>query len=533
MKKIILEEVDRIREIMGFRSLITEGIGDEILGAIGKLTSDTKGRQLVDEFVTTLRQADGVSKYLDDAGKPIESWFELSRIAGRTPGKTVDDIIPNFTDDLIEYFLFKSTPENAQMFRKAATDAVFPSALLDDFPSWKSGAMTPQSAKEFTDDMKAIADGIEDPYIKNAVENTGIMKQIRGTASRDADTLLPNNPAQLSQEVSSLKQNSLKKDYQYTERDWEILNMAKNSGELSKEEFEKIGSRRVPKFGEMSNLYNSYRQAAKKGGKNSPKTFEEYLIKELEYKLPSKLTQINLALIKKIAMPLETLLGGNTVMTKTRAAIWLAGFGLGGPAGAIILDLANAAYGTMVKGADKTEDLNYAVNAPLAWEEYWKQDDPQKSLDGGETNDNVYAQPDGYNIKFADTPPKIKIISSDQNIVKIIGDKISLGGKMYDTVYFRMAFEVGGKGESSMIGNVSVIEPFEASPANAGAGTQQQQQQQQTQQQTFAKWIKETMDYDPSDYKITSGSDADGTVTIDVDGTEYTANLIDNKWQWN
>jgi hypothetical protein len=530
MKKVILEEVDRIREIMGFIPLITEGIGDEAIGVIGGLIRSDND-VLINNFVKSLKKSDG-SLYLDNTGKQIDSWGELTRYADLTK-QQVDDLVPGFTDDLFDYFL-KGTEEQQKAFRRAAVDNYFNEAMKYDFNLWDDMKMSINDSEVFRQDMLAIIDDIQNPKIKQAVEESGFGKKLRGLEPRKGELSSPGGSLDL--EIAKLKKNSNKPDYVYTEKDWKNIRNAFNSGILERKEYEALVSKKLPKFGEMWKLYDKFRVAAKSGKKNAPKTFEEYLLKELEYKIPSKLSQTNVKILKKIAMPFEAVfLGNNSAMSATKGALILGGLGLGGPAGEIILDLANVVYGMLVKGADKTEDLDYTVNAPLAWEEYWKSDNPQKSLDGGETNDNIYAKPDGYNVKFATETPKIKIISADENIVRIVGDKISLGGKLYDTVYFRMAAEVGGKGESSMLGNVSVIEPFEASPANAGAGTQQQQQQQQqqTQQQTFAKWIKETMDYDPSDYKITSGSDADGTVTIDVDGTEYTANLIDNKWQWN
>jgi hypothetical protein len=84
--------------------------------------------------------------------------------------------------DTVFKFLFshEAPEETRKEFTKSAIESCFPANLLVDFPLWKSGAMTPQSAKEFTDDMKTIADGIVNPYIREAIEETNMMKRIRG-----------------------------------------------------------------------------------------------------------------------------------------------------------------------------------------------------------------------------------------------------------------------------------------------------------------------------------------------------------------
>ena len=60
--------------------------------------------------------------------------------------------------------------------------------------------------------MISLADGIQNPYIKEAVEESGMMKTIRGVESRGIERTAGKSTAQINSEFQTLRQNSLKKD---------------------------------------------------------------------------------------------------------------------------------------------------------------------------------------------------------------------------------------------------------------------------------------------------------------------------------
>ena len=471
MKKVILEEIDRIREVMGFKPLITEGIGDEAVEMIGTLFSKTDGEDLINNFIRSAKKADG-SMYLDDAGNQIKTWPELAQYA-RVTGSKVDDVIPGFTDDLFEYFLKGSSPENAKMFRKAAVDSYFPPKMIEDYNLWKQGALTKEASEALKKDMISLADGIQNPYIKEAVEETGMMKKMRGAESRGIERTAGKSNAQINSEFQTLRQNSLKKDYKYTEADWQLLEDAKIRGIIKTDEYKKLGNMQLPSFGQLWDLYERFRIAKK--GADAPVSFQEYLINELKYKLPSKFTKNTVATLKTMATPIEALFGTTKVMSKGKAFAILFGLTATGTAGLkIVNDLGEATKGALGGVGDITGDLNYSANYQARWKEYWSSDNsPQKKI-GGET-DSIYSPPDESNTQYSDSPPEIKLVDADQNIVKIVGgDKISLGGNNYNTFYFRLAGTVAGVGEGKF--NPDLIEPFESAPAtNTGGGNTQQQ----------------------------------------------------------
>ena len=159
MKKVILEEIGRIREIMGFKPLITEGIGDEILnyvGAIyGRVDDKVNGEAVINNFVKSLKKSDG-SSYLDDAGKKIESWPELRKFAA---GKNIDEIVPGFADELFDYLLKSGDDEVKKQFQLTAVNNVFPEQIMDDYYKWRDMELSPEADKQLKQDMIALVDG--------------------------------------------------------------------------------------------------------------------------------------------------------------------------------------------------------------------------------------------------------------------------------------------------------------------------------------------------------------------------------------
>ena len=467
MKKVILEEVDRIREIMGFNSLITEGIGDEAATMIGELFSKAEGEDLINNFIKSAKKADG-SMYLDDAGKQIETWPELAQYA-RVAGSKVDEVIPGFTDDLFEYFLKGSGPENAKMFKKAAVESYFPEGMIKNYNSWKQGLLTKDASEALKKDMVALADGIQNRYIKEAVEETNMMRQMRGVESRGIERTAGKSNAQINSEFQALRQNSLKKDYKYNEADWQLLEDAKIRGIITPAEYKKLGNMQLPSFGQLWDLYESYR-VAKKAGESKAISFEEYLVEQLKYKLPGKFTKTGVTTLKTIATPIEAIFGRTKVMSWQKAIGILFGLTATGTVGfKIINDLGEASKGALENVGGLTGDLNYSANYQTRWKEYWSSENSPKKKIGG-IEESIYSPPDESNTQYSDVPPEIKLIDADEKIVKILGgNKISLGGKEYDTVYFKLAQTVAGYGEGKL--NPDVIEPFESSKTS----TQQQQ----------------------------------------------------------
>jgi hypothetical protein len=467
MKKVILEEVGRIREIMGFSALITEGIGDELVGMIGTLFSKADGEDLINNFVKSQRVTDG-------AGNQIKSWPELAEYAA-TIQKSVDDVVPGFTDDLFEYFLKGSSPENAKMFKNAASEAVFPSTMRKNLNVYLQGGMTKESAKVFEKDMITLADGIQNRYVKEAIEDTGYMKQIRGLEVKDFRKTGAKGNDEIRASYETFKQNSLKKDYEYTEADWKLLWDAKTRGIISPEEYVKMGNKELPSFGKLWSLYDNYK-IAKNAGKTEAISFEEYLIELLKYKIPSQYTRFNVAAIKEFTNPFLAAIGQSKTMSIGSGWMWLMGYTSLGTVLTLLYHGLNIGSNVGEKITGAVGDVDYSLNAERRWKEYWEIGNSAAMKNLGDGNENIYSEPDtDVNLKYAEGTPGIEIINADENIVRVKGGKISLGGELYDKVYFRLGFELAGKDIGRM--SPDVIEPIKSSSANAGASTPPNTQQ--------------------------------------------------------
>jgi hypothetical protein len=519
MKKVILEEIDRIREIMGFESLISEGIGDEAIGLVGGLIR-SDGDAMVNNFVKGLKKSDG-SLYLDDAGKQIESWGELTRYADLTK-QTVDDLVPGFTDDLIDLFL-NGTKEQQKSLRTAAIENYFNSQMRKDFKLWDAMNMSKEDADVFRQDMLAILEDIRNPKLKQAVEDSPFGQKLRGLMPRSGEASATGNLA----DITKLKKRSNDPKYEYTEEDFLTLRRGYTSGAIDRETYELLVEKRIPKFGEMMKLYDNYKLAAKSGKKDAPISFEEYLISLIKYQVPSKFDRTTVDIIKRITNPFLAAIGLSKTMSIGKGFMWLTGVPTFGYLATLAYHALNIGGGVASKVSGAAGDLDYAVNAGRRWKEFWEKGNnaAMKNLGGG--NESIYSDPDtDVNLTYAEGTPDIEVISADENIVKVLGGKISLGGKLYDKVYFRLGFEIAGKDVGRM--SPDVIEPIKSSAADTGAGTQQQQQQtttsgtmtrDQAKAAILAQGYTEPITFTPNSdgqtkYDFTDGDDLEGTATL-------------------
>jgi hypothetical protein len=470
MKKVILEEVGRMREIMGLKPLITEGIGDEILNYVGsmynRVDDKVNGEAVINNFVKSLKKSDG-SSYLDDAGRKIESWPELRKFAA---GKNIDEIVPGFSDDLFEYLLKGGDEEVKRQFQLTAVNNVFPEKIMDDFYKWRDMDLPPDASEQLKQDMIALVDGTPNQYIRDAVEDTRIMKQIRGLEARPGERLM--NKPLVQTEFKKFKQKVFnKKNYELTEADHKLLDDAVTNGIITTEQRNKYFELEAPGYIKLYRLFEEYTKISRKKNFDKSLSFDKWVEKEIKTKIPSKFDKVLVDTFRYTLSPLLVLTNKSKIYSKKTALTTLAGLGLVGLAG-IANDLFETTAGGVEKVKDVTGDMNYAANYQKRWEEYWSSENsPKKKV--GNSEESIYSSPDESNTRYSNQSPEIELVDADQNIVKIVdGSKISLNGTEYDTFYFRLAQTVATIGEGKF--NPDIIEPFKSKP-NQSTVTQQQQ----------------------------------------------------------
>lgn len=176
MRSLLNEEINRVRCLMNLPKILLEHtITDDLLKSIvTKLVSETGSSKEIDNFLLGLNK-------VDTLGDKINSWSKLQSKANSL-GKTVSEIAPNVSDDLFRFFVSKEAPENIQKsFKKIVTNSVFGKDLLEVYSKWNKGAnLTIKEIDTLKTEMLNLYNSLENQYFKTAIDNTNIIKRVKG-----------------------------------------------------------------------------------------------------------------------------------------------------------------------------------------------------------------------------------------------------------------------------------------------------------------------------------------------------------------
>jgi hypothetical protein len=176
MRNLLNEEINRVRYLMNLSKILLEHtITDDLLKSIvTKLVSETGSSKEIDNFLLGLNK-------IDTLGDKINSWSKLQSNA-KSLGKTVSEIAPSVSDDLFKFFVSNGAPESIQKsFRKIVTKSVFGEDLLEVYTRWNKGAnLSKEEINTLKTEMLNLYNSLENQYFKTAIDNTNIIKRIKG-----------------------------------------------------------------------------------------------------------------------------------------------------------------------------------------------------------------------------------------------------------------------------------------------------------------------------------------------------------------
>ena len=179
MKKIILEEINRVREIMGLNpKVITEAaVTDDLFRAIIGKAYREGARGEIDNFINSQAKKlnPGTPEY------NIAGYNDLIDDASST-GKRVNELIPGIADDLFEHLLTNSNKGIQDVFKKTVKKHVFPEEILgtDEVPGlytkWNKGQLTESEAESLKSNILNLYKGVNNDAMKVALDEMSIVK---------------------------------------------------------------------------------------------------------------------------------------------------------------------------------------------------------------------------------------------------------------------------------------------------------------------------------------------------------------------
>ena len=472
MKKIILEEINRAREIMGLNpKVITEGaVTDDLFKVIiNKAYREGAGAK-IDEFIN-----DKAKKlFPTDPGYNIDGLADLLDDLSANPGKKVDELIPGITDDLFEYLLTNPNTGIQTIFKKVVEENVFPREFFETvdavtneikpglFDKWNNGQLTDDEAKMLKSNILNLYNNVNNDAMKIALDEMDIVKTAKGEMKPTFANAKPStfDDTQLLKFHSNIKDKVFRnKEYLLTQGDAKILDLALAKSLIKKSDIQKLIDVKYPGFNKMFDLLDEYNRLYKlpiENGGIGKVTFEDWLETTLKAKLPNKSSELAIKTLRYFANPVRALAG------KGDMNIWIAilkilgvtsGFYIGANALAQILS------GMVEKGANVLEKVDYKVNVESRWKDYWNPDNSPK-VKIGDTTRSIYMAPDDSNETYKGDAPAIEVMDADNQVIRIMPpNTISINGKPYDQIYFELANTALGIGESTV--NPDLIRPYE------------------------------------------------------------------------
>jgi len=471
MKKIILEEINRAREIMGLNpKVITEGtVTDDLFRAIVNKAYREGAASQIDFYINSQAK-----KLLPtEPGYNIDGLVDLLDDVSAT-GKKVNELIPGITDDLFEYLLTNPNTGIQGVFKKVVKEHVFPEEIIGTvdlatnkkipglYDKWNKGQLTDDEAEMLKSNILNLYKNVNNDAMKIALDDMNIVKRAKGEmkpAFADAKPSDFDDP-QLLKFHSEIKDKVLRdKEYLLTQGDSKMLDLALTKSLIKQSDIQKLIDAKYPGFNKMFDLLDEYNRLYKlpvdKGGIGKI-SFEDWLEQTLKARIPNKASELAIRTLRYFANPVRALAGkGN--MNIWRAILSILGVTSGFYIGANAL--AQIISGMVNKGSNVLEKVDYKVNVEERWKDYWSPDNSPKVQIGDSTR-SIYLAPDDSNETYKGDAPAIEVMDADNQVIRIMSpNTISINGKKYDQIYFELADTALGIGESTV--NPDLIKPYE------------------------------------------------------------------------
>jgi hypothetical protein len=425
MSKVLNEEINRIREVMGLsekKPLVMEGgvVTDAVTGLLSKMYREG-GQRIIDDAV----EYASLGKTFTDANGnsyTIRNWTDLMDQA-TIEGKKISELIPGITDDIIIALGNSTLKKNLIDTTKGY---IFNQNQIRSYLAWNDGKLTSEGAEAVRKNLLETFESA-DPRLQGILQDSNITKKLKGQMEPDyaRKPLSEYQDAELTKRLPELKNKIIKTQDKLTQGESKELEVMVSKGILPQQEFNKLLDLKYPGINKMFLLVDEYNRVQKLGQIGQDITFEEWVISEYKSKLPNKVTEKGIRALRYFINPVRRLFG----MTKEGSFSTALGKIIGVSSGAYILvnDGLEIIAGLVGMGGEKTGAANYIVNAKLRWKEYWEKDNPKVKI--GDTTQSIYTGVDESNEKYKNNAPPITVMNPEKGVVKIESpNTISING---------------------------------------------------------------------------------------------------------
>jgi hypothetical protein len=432
MKKIILEEINRVRELMGVKPLILEQKIGNALEFIGKLWGRGEVTKTIDDFIIG-------KNYVGLENAPVRNWTDMVDLTNALK-KNIDEVFPGFTDDLLLHILYTGSEGAVQTLKKQVVNKVYTQEMLKRYNLWDEGFLTGEQATKLRDDLLTIYNDMEYAPFKATLEETEMIQKLLNDTPKwkEGMSSASMSKAEYISEFDKIKNRILTDNTsEITQKEYKIIENGLNTGAIDDVEISKLMTAKKPEFSKVWRLYDEFRTANLSGKIDESLSFQEWLVNEIKTKAPSKFDKNTVITVQRFVQPFLRTLG------ITKAGSWRIAFTkvMGMTFTAILVAL-NEVIELVQLGAGEASDEVTSGTYPLKvkdrWKEYWESKNPKQKR-----NDelvSIYAEPDDINKIFKNTPPDIEVMDPEEQQIKIVDDDvtISLGGKPYNQFHFRL-----------------------------------------------------------------------------------------------
>jgi hypothetical protein len=425
----LLNEIKRVKEIMGV-SLISEGL----VSGFADLFSDLMTKP--DEFRSKLLKAATfkginasiVEEIIDVINNP--STFDGLSLGMKKKIFQVLSQIEEIKKPLYDKIANELGYGNTDNFEKVIVKK------MKEFAQQKPSNTVSQN---YDDAIKSLVPA-EDIFYKEFLTDLNyskINKRYQGiTKYIDMDEM------SLKTEFEKLKKRAKKESYKgfddagkgagLTDDEKELLSEMRRRKYISDQEWLDVAKLEKGTLGQFIGLHDEFLRAKRKG-EFKGLTFQNFIEEQAKLKMPNWYKRNAAALSDTIIRPyLNILEDGGTIRDWKRLGVDVG----------IVSGLVVVLWRTLKTGGEVIADyLNNLVGLTEAeiksrWEKFW-QGSPKFKV--GDTKTSVYNQLDGtQNKDFATNPPIILQIDSESGLV-YTDRPISIQGKLYDAVIFKMA----------------------------------------------------------------------------------------------
>ncbi len=432
MRKEILSEISRVKEIMGL-TLLSEGVIDDfttyVLKAFGQGADAAAVKSLADVAVTKLgRQFAAVATDLDRVMQGIVTFDSLSASQQKKIFElltSIDEIRPTLYKEVLGELGYSGT-DGVKQFERA---------LLDEMIEIQrqNPRLAPDTVYKKGLEKLGIPDTIS-PLMSKSNQNS-LLDALGGRTKFFNMT----EAELIKRKTDFFRKMDKNAKYDPTAEDYELIEELKRRGAFSSREWNKYLERRFVNLKEIWGLAERFEylrgKPASEGGIPAGKTFDDWITENgKKYaNVWAKYGKDLNSIVRLVSVPLFQ----SKATAAQRAFAWAKLGGITLPPVAIWL-IQRIGYGTGKVGEFVDDFTGYDVSViEDRWKEFWSQSEPLFNI-GGQTF-SVYNEKDlQKNKEYENNAPGIRIYDKENTLLEV-SSGISIDGVVRTVVKFLMS----------------------------------------------------------------------------------------------